>query len=189
MRGKKAWRQVNHTSLSSSHTATLSYHLSPLSGPQFVVLQTPTLYFSLFNQAQVKPTHLPASLSLLPPHLVCPSHLSLLRSWPTGSSRGRAEKYCGESRGSTGGFLICHLGIVSKSPKMELCLHIREGSPGPIDMLRRKTRPACALPSLAGLNPHPRASSRPEFQHLHVTLLTRRSVSRHIIPFQQCPRQ
>ena len=100
MRGKKAWGKVNHASLSSLHTAPLSYHLSPLSRPQFMVLQTPTLYFSPLNQAQVKPTHHPTSLSLLPPHLLCPSHLALLRSWPAGSSRGRAEKYRGESRGS-----------------------------------------------------------------------------------------
>lgn len=81
-----------------THAVPLSYHPVPLSGPRFAVLQTPTtLYFSPLNQAQVKLTHLTAPLSLLLPHRVCPSHLPLLRSWPAGSSRGKAEEYRGES--------------------------------------------------------------------------------------------
>lgn len=94
MRGKKAWRKVNHASLSSLRT-------SPLSRPQLAVLQTPTLYFSPFNWAWDKLTHLPTSLSLLLPHLLCPSHVALPQSCPAGRSRGRAGKYRGERRGST----------------------------------------------------------------------------------------
>lgn len=118
MRRKKAWRKVNCISLSTHSTP--SYHLSPLSSPQFAILQTLTLCFSSLNQAQVKLTHLCASLGLLPPHLTCSSYPPLLQFWPAGSSQRRAEKYHGESRGK-GCFLICHLDVVSKSSKMELC--------------------------------------------------------------------
>lgn len=136
VRGKKTWRKVNRASLSPSHTVSLSCHLSPLPGPQFAVLRTPTLYFSPFHQARVKPTHLPASLSLLPPHLPCPSHPPSCGPGPLGAPAGGLGSTVGKAGAapcSKGGFLVCHLNMVSKCPKMELCRHIREGSPGPGD--------------------------------------------------------
>lgn len=118
MRGKKKWRKVNCASLSTHRTH--GCYPSPFSSPWFAVLQTLTLCFSSLNKAQVKLTHLLASLDLLPPHLTCFSYPPLLQFWPAGSSQRRTEKYHHEGRGKRS-FLICHLDIVSKSSGMELC--------------------------------------------------------------------
>lgn len=112
------------------------------------------------------------------------SHAPLIppccRSGLLGAPRGERKSTMGRAERAKGSFLICHLSIISKSSKM--------GSPGPMEVLRGKTRPSHALSSLAVLNPHCRASYRPEFQHLHVKLLTSHGISRHV-PSQRCPRQ
>lgn len=130
----------------STHS-TCGYCLSHLSSPRFATLQTFTLCFSSLNQAQVKLTHLHASLGLLPPHFTCSSYPPLLQFWPAGSSQRRAGKYHGEGRGKRS-FLICHLGIVSKSSKMEMCHQKRKswshgGAEGEDKTIACSLQPCC----------------------------------------------